>query len=153
MHVDGVGFEYESNPCEHAKFLKKKEWRTIRDGLHFGCTARGNKEGKHYVKLMVGVEYNRGVVMCIPLLQKMNGGYYSQLVETKISPVLDGMDGCSRKILQDGCHSQNCRKAFRMMEQHNIALFAIPARSPDLKPIENLFNQVKYQLKPITFCV
>ena len=43
MYVDGVGFEYKSNPFEHAKCLKKKEWRTVREGLHFGCTVRGSK--------------------------------------------------------------------------------------------------------------
>ena len=39
------------------------------------------------------------------------------------------------------------------MEQQNIAVSAIADRSPDLNPIENLFNQVKYQLRPINFCV
>ena len=39
------------------------------------------------------------------------------------------------------------------MEQQNIAVFAIPARLPDLEPTENLFNQVKHQLRPIIFCV
>ena len=102
MYVDGVGFEYKSNPYEHAKRLKKKEWRTIWEGLYFGCAARGNKEGKNYVKFMVGMAYNRTVVMCVPLQQKMSGAYYSQLVETEISPVLDGMNGCNCKILQDG---------------------------------------------------
>ena len=69
--------------------------------------------------------------------------------------MLDGMDGWSRKILQDGCPCQNSRKTFQMMEQQNVAVFAIPARLPDLNPIENLFNQVKYQYKrrPISFCV
>ena len=101
---------------------------------------------------MVGMAYNKGVVMCVPLQQKMSGTYYSQLVETEISPVLNGMDGCSRKILQDVYPCQNSRKALRMMEQQNIAVFAIPTRLPDLNAIENLFNQVKYQLRPIIFC-
>ena len=51
---------------------------------------------------MVVMAYNRGVVMYVPLQQKISGAYYSQLVETEISPLLDGMGGCSRKILQDG---------------------------------------------------
>ena len=102
---------------------------------------------------MVSMAYNKGVVMCVPLQQKMSGTYYSQLVGTEISPALNGIDGCSRKILQDGCPCQNSRKALRMMEQQNIAVFAIPARLPDLNAIENLFNQVKYQLRPIIFCV
>ena len=121
MYVDGLEFEYKSNPYEHAKCLKK-EWRTIREGLHFSCTARGNKKGKNYVKFMVGMAYNRGVVMHVPLHQKMSGGYYSQLVETEISPLLDGMNGCSCKILQDGCPCQNSRKAFRMMQQKNTSV-------------------------------
>ena len=110
-------------------------------------------EGKNYVKFMVGMAYNRGVVKCVSVQHKMSGGYYSQLEETDISQVLDDMNSCSRKILQDGCLCHNSRKAFRMMEQQNIAVFEIPARSPDLNPIGNLFNQVKYQLRPISFCV
>ena len=84
--------------------------------LYFGCTTRGNKKDKNYVKFMVGKAYSRGFLMCVNLQQKMSGAYYSQLVERK-SPVLGGINGCSLKILQDGSHWQNSRKVFRMMEQ------------------------------------
>ena len=107
MYVDRVGFEHKSNTYEHAKYLKKKEWRTIWEVLLFGCPARGNIEGKNFVKFVVGMAYNKRVVMCFLLQQKMSGSYYSQLVETEISPVLDSMDGCSRNSLQDGCPCQN----------------------------------------------
>ena len=113
MCGDGVGFEYKSNSYEYVKCLKKKEWRTIHEGLYSCCMAKGNKEGKNYVKFMVGMAYNtRGVVMCVPLQQMMSWGYYLQLLETEISQMLDDMDGCSCKILQDGCPCQNSRKAF-----------------------------------------
>lgn len=126
---------------------------TIWEGLQFGCTSKENKEGKDYVIFMVGMTYKRGVVMCVPLQQKMIRGYYWQLVETEISTVLNGIDGSSPKILQDGCLFHNSRKAFWMMELKNIAVFAITTRPTDLNPIQNLFNQVKYQLRSISFCV
>lgn len=126
---------------------------TIWEGLQFGCTSKENKEGKYYVIFMVGMTYKRGVVMCVPLQQMMIRGYYWQLAETEISTVLNGMDGSSPKILQDSCPFHNSRKAFWMMELKNIAVFAITTRPTDLNPIENLFNQVKYQLRPISFCV
>ena len=40
----------------------------------------------------------------------MRRGCYLQLVETEISPVLDGMDGWSCKIVQDGFLCQNLRR-------------------------------------------
>lgn len=85
---------------------------TIWEGLQFGCTSKENKEGKYYVIFMVGMTYKRGVVMCVPLQQMMIRGYYWQLAETEISTVLNGMDGSSPKILQDGCPFHNSRKAF-----------------------------------------
>ena len=37
------------------------------------------------------------------------------------------------------------------MKQQNIAVFAIPARLPDLNLIENLFNQININLDPLVF--
>lgn len=42
MYMDRVEFEYKSNPDEHAKCVRKKEWITIWEGLHVAAW-----QGKH----------------------------------------------------------------------------------------------------------
>ena len=147
MYVDGVGFEYKSNPYDHAKSLGAREWRKVKEGLDINCTSKGNKEGKTYVKFMVGMSHNTGVVMCEPLTERMSGGYYADLIKNTFGVAFINSGKSSRRMLQDGDPSQNSKKAQNEMDRANIKLFKIPARSPDLNPIENLFNQVRRSIK------
>ena len=147
MYVDGVGFEYKSNPYDHAKSLGAREWRKIKEGLSVNCTAKGNKEGKTYVRFMVGISHSAGVVMCEPLTERMSGEYYAELIKNTFGIAMVKSGKSSRRMLQDGCPSQNSKKTQNEMDRANIKLFKIPARSPDLNPIENLFNQVRRSIK------
>ena len=49
--------------------------------------------------------------------------------------------------MQDGDPSQNSRKAQDAIAAIGARKFTIPARSPDLNPIENVFHNVKKQLQ------
>ena len=147
MYVDGVGFEYKSNPNEHAKSLGASEWRLTNEGLDFRCTAKGQKEGKTYAKFMVGMSHNAGVVLAEPLRQRMCGAYYASIVSDKFPAALAASGKRSCRILQDGDPSQNSKRARKAMLNAGVLIFGIPARSPDLNPIENLFNQVRQSIK------
>ena len=52
----------------------------------------------------------------------------------------------SRLWLQDGDPSQNAASVKRMLKKIKANLFSIPARSPDLNPIENLFHLIRKKL-------
>ena len=45
FYFDGTGFAYKQNPMDQAFAPKAREWRKPNEGLHFGCTAKGKKEG------------------------------------------------------------------------------------------------------------
>lgn len=120
LYIDAVGFEYKSNPFNHAKSLGKKEWRTIREGLHYGCTSKGCKEGKNYVRFLVGMSYGEGVTLCVPLEGKMSGQLFSEIIANNINPVLTDSSKTSRRILQDGCPCQNSRLSHRMLDRKGI---------------------------------
>ena len=47
----------------------------------------------------------------------------------------------------DGCPRQNSAKARKAITKNGGMIFKIPARSPDLNPIENFFNIVAKDLK------
>ena len=49
-------------------------------------------------------------------------------------------------FLQDGDPSQNSKLSKQALKSIDTTKFDIPPRSPDLNPIENVFNYVKQQL-------
>ena len=132
---------------DHAKSVGSREWRMVNEGLNINCTSKGQKEGKTCVKFMVGMSYDKGVVMCIPLAQNMYGQYYVDLIKTHFKDALRKSGKTCNRILQDGDISQNSQCARDELNRQHISLFSIPSRSPDLNPIENLFNQVRQTIK------
>ena len=58
-------------------------------------------------------------------------------------------DGRYRLWVQDGDPSQNSARAKRAMSRHgaNAVLLSIPARSPDINRIENIFRLVSKKLR------
>ena len=145
MYVDGVGFEFKVNPSLHSLIPKAREWRLRSEGLI--CTAKGKKEGQVQVKFLVGIGHNAGVVLCERLTKRMDGKYYAALIRRCFRPALrKTMSPKAARILVDGDPSQNSKKALKAVRDINAKYFKIPARSPDLNPIENLFHLVKKRL-------
>ena len=44
-YLAGVSFAFKRNPLEVARAPKARIWRKHGEGLSFGCTAKGHKEG------------------------------------------------------------------------------------------------------------
>ena len=124
-------------------------WRKRNEGLLQGCVAKGRKcgTGGKLVHLMVAISYNKGVIMC-EQYEKLNGAYFVSFIERNFENMfIDSGKAPSRLWLQDGDPSQNCVMARNAMQHVNADLLNIPARSPDLNPIENLFHLVGKKLK------
>jgi len=51
------------------------------------------------------------------------------------------------KWLQDGDPRQNAKTAQKAWKKLGCTMFGIPARSPDLNPIENMFHIIRRKLK------
>ena len=148
MYVDAVGYEYKTNPYEHAKTPCAREWRMKNEGLDVGCTTKGSKEGCKQVKFLVGMAHNVGVVLCKELTQPMSGTYYAELVLEAFPTALERtMNARGKRVLLDGDPSQNSRRAKQALDQIGAKVFSIPPRSPDLNPIENLFNIIRMKLR------
>ena len=148
FYLDGTSFEFKTNPLSQARAPKGRVWRKKSEALLLGCTAKGRKEGTggKTVKLMVAISYNVGVVVCEPY-QTLNGEYFASFIDNYFSSMLEKANkGESRLWIQDGDPSQNSAKAQQAMKRANVNLFKIPARSPDLNPIENIFHLVKAKL-------
>ena len=143
FYLDGVSFAFKTNPLQVARAPKARIWRKRGEGLSFGCTAKGRKEGTggKVLKLIVAITYGEGVILCES---------YDHLTET-FSPIffekhfntafIKANKNGSKLWLQDGDPSQNSAAAKRAMTNCNcsMSLIQIPPRSPDLNPIENFF--------------
>ena len=45
FYLDGVGFEFKTNPLDQARAPTAHEWRKGNEGLDINCVSRGKKEG------------------------------------------------------------------------------------------------------------
>ena len=71
--------------------------------------------------------------------------YLSEFV-TRIFPALFPRQGCRKMLVMDNNPSQTSAMAMKAVKDQGAQLFGIPARSPDLNPIENVFHIVKSNL-------
>lgn len=148
FYIDGAGFVHKTNPFDQACAAKGRVWRKRSEGLRSGCTSKGSKAGSggRVVRLMVAISYNRGVICC-KQYNKMLGVDFASFIREEFDELfnLSDKDG-GRLFLQDGDPCQNAKVSKIAMSDVNANLFSIPARSPDLNPIENVFKLIKDQL-------
>lgn len=109
--------------------------------MKFKCTAKGKKEGGIFVNFMVGIAYGKGVVLCERRLGAMTGEKFAGIVKRCFKKAFrKSANPKGRLFLMDGCPRQNSKAAMRAIAKIGAKVFKIPARSPDLNPIENFFN-------------
>ena len=149
FYLDGVNFVYKTKPKDQAFAPTKRVWRKKGDGLKQGCLAKGRKEGTgaNVVRLMVAVAYRKGVIICEEY-QKMNGEYFADFIKRNfINMYGDADKDHVDYFVQDNDPSQNSKVAKEALASVKAELFAIPPKSPDLNPIENVFHIASKDLK------
>lgn len=148
FYLDGVGFVHKTNPQDEALAPKGMLWRRRNEGLKLGNTSKGKKEGVNgrVAKYIVCISYTKGVICC-KRYEAMNGEYFRGFIESNFESILAKSNSPQvKRFLQDGDPSQNSAICKLELERMGMSMFSIPPRSPDLNPIENLFNNVKEKL-------
>ena len=150
FYLDGAGFTHKLNPCQNARRRCSMMWRKKSEGLSPYCTTAGSHEGcgGRVAKFMVSIAYGRGVTMCEEFKDKLNGESFGDFVRNYFPPCFENSGNPDGKLfLQDGDPSQNSALAMEALGEIGGKKCSIPPRSPDLNPIENLFNLTKRTLK------
>ena len=149
IYLDGKGFQYKSNPNGQARAPKSREWRMPSEGLDYGCVAKGQKEGATNANFMVAISYDKGVVLAKQYFGSITGEKFTRILNS--ADFEDALENSGnpqlRRMLMDGCPRQNAGCALQAMEDLGVLLMKIPARSPDLNPIENVFHLVGRKLQ------
>ena len=144
FYLDGVSFIHKYNPYDQARAPKGKIWRKPQEGLARGCTAKGAHcgSGGRVAKFFVAISYGKGVILC-EQYNSLNGRYFKTLIEREFQRMFRESQKSSKLFIQDGDPSQNSALARTALKKVGAKLLAIPPRSPDLNPIENIFHLVK----------
>ena len=135
FYLDGKRFQYKSNPNDQARAPRARQWRKRGEGLKFRGTAKGKKEGGINVNFMVAISYGKGVVLCEQWGGPITGDKFAAIVRC-----------CFKKAFRNSAKRQNSKTAIHAIDRVDGKVFRIPARSPDLNPIENFFNSVTIKL-------
>ncbi len=150
FYLDGSGFTHKYNPCENARRSNAMTWRKPKEGRAPHCTGPGKKEGTggRVGKFMVAISYGKGVTLCEEMTEKLTGKSFAKFVMEQFPNAFKKSTNPEGKVfLQDGDPSQNSAAAMMAVCEIGATRLSIPARSPDLNPIENFFHIVKKQLK------
>lgn len=150
FYLDGVGFGHKRNPLGEARAPGGMTWRKPKEGL--SITTKGKKEGSNgkMANFFVAIAYDRGVVMCKQVPWTVTGERFATFIKNVFPQTFEKCGHSSpdgKYFLQDGDPRQTSVAAQNAWKSLGCKMFSIPARSPDLNPIENIFNTVRQQLR------
>ena len=149
FYLDGASFAHKTNPSQHARTTRTRTWKKKGESLAQHCTAKGKKEGVagRVARFMCSISYGRGFTKCHRYTGSINGETCREFIlEHFPSMFEDSPNSRGKLFLQDGDPSQNSALAREAMDAVGCRLFKIPARSPDLNPIENAFNNIRKKI-------
>jgi len=140
FYFDGIGFVHKCNPAGEARTVSSMSWRLPKEGLTRTTKGRKEESGGKMANFFVAMSHTHGVVMCEHHEWKITGENFAQLVDSDFLKVFQKCNSPpgQRLFLQDGDPRQNSKKAKDMLTKLGYEMFAIPPRSPDLNPIENV---------------
>ena len=136
FYLDGVSFVHKTRPLSDALAPRGRVWRKRSEGLQAG--------GKR-LHLLVAISYKQGAVI-EEEYEKMTGRYFAWFVRNKF-PVLFSRKRGRKWFIMDNDPFQRSVAACKAIEKECCELFCIPARSPHLNPIENMFHIAKKGLE------
>ena len=150
FYVDGVSFVHKTNPSAYAKSARTRTWRKKNEGLSIHCTGKAKKEGtgSSVAKFRVSIAYGKGVIGVHQYYGSIDGEKYADIVRKHFPTLIkEGANPSGGYFIQDNDPSQNSAKAQKALKEVKAFQFKIPARSPDLNPIENMFHLVSKQIR------
>ena len=148
FYLDAKHFIHKTNPMDQAKAPKSLVWRKKNEGLIKGCTSKGNKagHGAKVVSFFVALSLGKAICYC-KHYDKLSGTIFAEFIENNFIQIFkSSYNPAGNVFVQDGDPSQNSKAAKTALGKIGAVQFSIPQRSPDLNPIESVFNLIEKKL-------
>ena len=110
---------------------------------------------KHPVKVHVwaGISLRGATEICI-FDGTMDADLYCEIIQETLLPFLASTYPEQHRFMQDNDPKHASRKAQAFFQEHDVNWWKTPAESPDMNPIENLWDELKEfirrEVKPTT---
>ena len=149
FYLNGVSYQHKYNPFDEAKSVKSMTWRQRSEALEPLCTAKGShtKGSGRIAHFIVAISFNKGVILCEQYFGKISGEMFADFIHKHLKEGFRKSNNPKDKLfVYDGDPSESNRKVNNAMYKVDAKKFSIPARSPNMNPIENVFNYVRTKL-------
>ena len=116
IYIDGKGFQCKQNLRDQARAPKVREcrWRKTSEGLSYGCTAKGKKEGSINSNFIVVISFSKGLDLWEQYFGPITGTKFADIVDSSFHSAFDNsINPALQRFLMDGCPRQNSRTALR----------------------------------------
>ena len=147
--LDAVSFVHKYNPRSGASGNKSRVWRRKGEGLKYTAKASKNLAGDRRLHVLVAIAYGKGVILKVPY-EKMSGKFFALFIRRHFNLAFGqaGPKTNGRRLFVMGNDpSQRSKAAVKALEDIEAELLEIPARSPDVDCIENVFHLLKRYLE------
>ena len=117
-------------------------WRKKNEGLIKGCTSKRSKTGHggEVASFFVATSLGKGICYC-KHYEKLSGKIFAEFIENNFIEIFrSSCNPAGNVFVQGGDPNQNSKAAKTTLGKIGAVQFCIRPRSPDLNPIENVFN-------------
>ena len=148
MYVDGVWFVHKTKADDQARNHGPRAHRLKQEGVIVSCKGKKESVSGKVSNFFVAVSYWKGVVLCKKYLEQLNGENFPNFARKYFPAAFKkSANPKGMPVLQDGDPTQNSREVKNAFNNVSYRMFSIPARSSDINPIENMFNNVCKKLR------